>query len=318
MSTPSVAIIIPTLDSAATLEQCLRGVANLNWPREDLDLLVIDGGSHDETLHLVRPHPARLFVRAGTDAAFRRNFGAGQTDAVTLFLLDPDCCPPRDWVGDSLRHLKFAQVAAVGVRPVPPAGEGSSWVQRAWAARCLARARDARAPRLGARMLAVRREEFVAAGGFAETYGTLACRELLRRLIGPPGSGRRLMALTRPDGVRVNAGRGLRDFYRAQRRLSEATLSDGCRLGLTFGDSPQILLPIYGLLATFYLLMTVLWHALGRRPPGLEIAIAAALALGPGVLPALAVALRARRPGLFAPLWFLNVVRLAARGAALR
>jgi len=318
MSTPSVAIIVPTLDSAATLPRCLAAVANLDWPREDLDLIVVDGGSRDETLEIARSHPARLFVRSGAGECYRRNFGAGQTDAVTLLFLEPDCAPPRDWIKASVSHLRFDRVAAVGVRPVPPGDDRASWVQRAWAARCLARTSDAPASHLGSRMLAVRRVEFVAAGGFPEECGPLACRALLRALGGGGRDMRRLVALTRPDGVRLNAGRGLRDFYRAQRRLAEPSFSDGLRAGAAPADTPQVLLPFYGLLATFYLLTTLLRAALGAQPPPLEIAIATVLAAGPSLFPALGATIRSRRPGLLLPLWFLYVVRLAARGVAVR
>jgi hypothetical protein len=318
MSTPSVAVIVPTLDSAATLSAALRAVAELDWPREDMDLIVVDGGSVDDTLGLAREHNARLFVRGGTDADFRRNFGAGQTDALTLFFLDPRCAPPRDWVRASLHHMELAQVAAVGVRPLPPSDPDASWVQRAWAQRCLARAADAPARRLDARLLAVRRFEFLAAGGFPEGYGAVAVAELLRRIAGPGSAHRRLVALTRVDGVRLGAGRGLRDFYRAQRRLGEASLSDGLRLGLVAADTAQVLMPLYGLLATFALLASGLRHALAAHPVDLELALVAAAALLPSIGPALRVALRRRRPGLFPGLWLLYVVRMAARGAAVR
>ncbi len=318
MSTPSVAVIVPTLDNADTLGAALRAVTELDWPREDLDLIIVDGGSVDDTLGLAREHNARLFVRGGTDAEFRRNFAAGQTDALTLFFLDPLCAPPRDWIRASLHHLELAQVAAVGVRPAPPSGPDASWVQRAWAQRCLARPSDATARRLDIRLLAVRRFEFLAAGGLPEGYGAVAVTELLRRITGPGSARRRLVALTRADGVRLGTGRRLRDFYRAQRRLGEASLSDGLRLGLVSADTAHVLMPLYGLLATFALLASGLRHALAARPMDLELALVAAAALLPSVGPALQVALRRRRPDLFPGLWLLYVVRMAARGAAVR
>ncbi len=318
MPMPSVAIIIPTRDNERTLQACLRSVARLVWPHDDIDVIVADGGSRDGTLALAGAHGARVFARNGRDAFHLRNLGAGQTDAPTLFFLDPDCEAPADWIPATLAHLGRERVAAVGVHPVPPHGPGSSWVQRAWAARCLARRSDTKTSVLRARLLAVRREEFVAAGGFVEAYGPLADCELVRRLVGPRELHRRLVALTREDGVHLAAGRGLREFYRAQRRLKDAPLSAGIRLGLARLDAPAALLPLYGLLATFFLLTAILRVLLTRQPPGREVWLALALALGPSLLPALRVALRRKRPLLLAPLWLLYVVRQAARGAAVR
>jgi glycosyltransferase involved in cell wall biosynthesis len=318
MPIPAVAILIPTLDSERTLERCLRAVARLTWPRDDVDLIVADGGSRDGTIAIARAHGARIFARAGRDPFYLRNLAAGQTDALTLLFLDPDCEPPADWIPAALGHLAREEIAAVGVRPVPPHRLGATWVQRAWAAHCLARPADTPAAVLRARMLAVRRQEFLAAGGFIEAYGPFADCELLRRLAGPRELRRGLVALTRDDAVHLTACRGLRDFYRAERRLHEAPLSTGIRHGPERMDPTRALLPLYGLLATFYLLTSVLRPLLSHRPPGRDLWVALVLALGPSLLPALRVALRRRRPLLLAPLWFLYVIRQTARGAALR
>jgi len=158
----------------------------------------------------------------------------------------------------------------------------------------------------------------VAAGGFIEAYGSLADCELLRRLAGPRELRRGLVALTREDAVPLGAGRSLREFYGAQRRLQEPPLSATARFGASWLDPARVLLPLYGLMATLFLLTSLLRPLLGRRPPGRELWLAAALVAGPSLLAALRVALRRRRPGLLAPLWFLYVVRQAARGAAVR
>lgn len=317
MGAPSAAIVVPTLNSAGTLAACLDAVARLDWPREDLDLIVVDGGSRDETLSLCRSHSVRLFVRSGRDAAYRRNFGAGQTDAALLLFVDPDCLVPRDFVRAAQRHLSLAQVAAVGVRGLPPHGPGSSWVQRTWAARGLTRVPDTRVRSLSGRMLAVRRAEFVAAGGFPENFGLLADRELLRRLAGGPAR-RHLIALTRADGLRLTVGRGLRDFYRAQRTLDEPPVSEAMRCGLLRLNAGEVALALYGLVSSFYLLAMLLSGFLRERLPGWELALALALASGPSLAMALRVALRSRRPLLLPPLWLLYLVRQMARGLALR
>ncbi len=318
MATPSVAIIIPTLDNEQTIDACLRAVANLDWPRADTDLIVVDGGSRDSTLAQVRAHPARVFVRQGSSAWFRRSFGAGQTDAMRVFFLDPDCLPPRDWIRAASHHLQFAHIAAVGVRPLPPHGAGASWVQRSWAARGLARPPAAEAARLDPALLALRRADFLRAGGFRDEDGSLAADALLSRAAGDGGTARPLLALTRPDGVRLTASRTLAGFYRAQRRLGCGSLIDELRPGWRRARALRALLPLYGVAAVFFFLLVLLRLCLPSPPGAAVLAIAAASALAPSLLPALRDGLRSRRPGVILPLGLLYLVRLTARGAAAR
>ena len=55
---PSISIITPTLNSAATLEEAIGSLAAQDYPG-DVEHLVIDGGSTDETLDIVRAHGIR-------------------------------------------------------------------------------------------------------------------------------------------------------------------------------------------------------------------------------------------------------------------
>lgn len=199
MSLPSVAIILATLDNERTVADCLRSVANLDWPPEDLDILVIDGGSRDDTLGLVRARPVRLFVRTGAGTFFRQTFAAGQTDAPCLLFLEPRCTAPQDWVRSSLHYLQFPEVAGVGVRALPAPGTGADLLRRACAARGRKQSQGRRVQQLGNGPLAVRRAEFIAAGGFREEDGRAARELLLRRLAGPPQQRRSFMLLERPD-----------------------------------------------------------------------------------------------------------------------
>jgi Glycosyltransferases involved in cell wall biogenesis len=95
-----VSIIIPTLNSAATLAECLEAIREQDWPREELEIIVADAGSTDATLELARkfgvdkivPNPLKT-GEAGKSAAVRNASGE------LLALIDSDnILPSPDWL----------------------------------------------------------------------------------------------------------------------------------------------------------------------------------------------------------------------------
>jgi len=95
-----ISIIIPTLNSAATLAECLEAVRAQNFPRELLEIIIADAGSTDATLDIAR--------RFGVDKIVPnplKTGEAGKAAAVThatgelLALIDSDnIMPDPGWL----------------------------------------------------------------------------------------------------------------------------------------------------------------------------------------------------------------------------
>lgn len=49
----SISIIIPTLNSAKTLKDCLESIAIQEYPKDKVEIIIADGGSTDSTLNIV-------------------------------------------------------------------------------------------------------------------------------------------------------------------------------------------------------------------------------------------------------------------------
>ena len=57
--TNSVAVIIPTLNEEHFITCCLESVLGQTYPTEKMDIMVVDGGSTDNTCALVREMSSR-------------------------------------------------------------------------------------------------------------------------------------------------------------------------------------------------------------------------------------------------------------------
>jgi glycosyltransferase involved in cell wall biosynthesis len=79
-----ITVVIPTLDEAAHIGPCL---AHLAWADE---VVVADGGSHDDTVALARAAGAVVLERSGATIAAQRNAAIGIARNEWVFALDAD------------------------------------------------------------------------------------------------------------------------------------------------------------------------------------------------------------------------------------
>jgi glycosyltransferase involved in cell wall biosynthesis len=50
---PLISVIIHTYNSAATIGPVLDSIENLDYPRDTLELVIVDGGSTDNTVNII-------------------------------------------------------------------------------------------------------------------------------------------------------------------------------------------------------------------------------------------------------------------------
>ncbi len=89
----SVAIVIPTLNAAKTLDRCLASVAAQTVPATEV--VVVDGMSKDQTQAILLNWlgMCRVFLQKPVSIGAARNLGIEMTDAKYIISLDAD-----DWI----------------------------------------------------------------------------------------------------------------------------------------------------------------------------------------------------------------------------
>jgi rSAM/selenodomain-associated transferase 2 len=102
---PIISIIIPTLNEAHSLGATLKAVAGLQQ-RGRVEVIVVDGGSMDETQEIAREHGANLILSA-RGRGLQMRTGARAARGQVFWFLHADTVPPpraTEQILDALRR----------------------------------------------------------------------------------------------------------------------------------------------------------------------------------------------------------------------
>jgi uncharacterized protein len=152
-----VSVIIPTLNEEGQVGAAVRSAL-----RADVEVLVVDGGSGDDTIESARRAGGRVLCTAGGRAA-QMNVGAISATGEVLLFLHADTVLPVGWV-EAVRWGLNVEGVVAGAFSLGLSGEGRS--KRLVAGVANLRSRWGGLP-YGDQGLFVRRERFRASGGYA-------------------------------------------------------------------------------------------------------------------------------------------------------
>jgi mycofactocin system glycosyltransferase len=113
---PFVSIIIPVMDRAEELGRCLESISNIRYPKEKLELIVVDDGSRDNSKDVAASFGALVLDSGGTGMgpAAARNCGSRSASGELLAFIDSDCIASTQWLEELVGLFDDPEVAAVG------------------------------------------------------------------------------------------------------------------------------------------------------------------------------------------------------------
>lgn len=87
-----ISVIIPTLNEAENIRQCIRRLLLLEW---QIEIIIVDGGSTDKTVDFARAEGANVYVVEKRSRAYQMNFGAEMASGTMLYFVHGDVLPPE-------------------------------------------------------------------------------------------------------------------------------------------------------------------------------------------------------------------------------
>lgn len=98
---PSVSCVIATYNSSDTLNECLRSLVNQDYPKNKLEVIIVDGGSKDLTLEILKNYKIKLYKVPPEDqeAEYNKGIGAFRAKKELILLIDADnVLPHKKWL----------------------------------------------------------------------------------------------------------------------------------------------------------------------------------------------------------------------------
>ncbi len=100
---PRVSIVIPVWNGAATIDACLDAIEAQTYPRELIQLIVVDNGSTDATLAMLARRTALTLLHEPQPGSYSaRNLGLTVADGDYLAFTDADCQPEPRWLASAV------------------------------------------------------------------------------------------------------------------------------------------------------------------------------------------------------------------------
>lgn len=105
---PTVSVIIPAYNEERFIEDCLNSVYQQDYPKELLEVIVVDGNSHDRTAEIIREKfpQVKLLHNPRKIVPISMNMGLEKAQGVYVIRLDAHCTYPTNYFSRLIEFME--------------------------------------------------------------------------------------------------------------------------------------------------------------------------------------------------------------------
>lgn len=109
-----LSVVIPVYNGERTLERALQAVLAVRCPPHELEVVVVDDGSTDQSAALAARYPVKVIRQSNGGPAKARNAGWRSSSGEIVLFTDSDCIPEPAWASCLIAGFSSGEVGAVG------------------------------------------------------------------------------------------------------------------------------------------------------------------------------------------------------------
>jgi mycofactocin system glycosyltransferase len=112
---PSISVIIPVKNRPQDIRECLTSLDSLDYPKNKVEILVVNDGSTDSTRKMIQTFKIRaIHLPQSIGASACRNLAAREADGDLLGFTDSDCMVHPHWLRELTPYFNEERVGIVG------------------------------------------------------------------------------------------------------------------------------------------------------------------------------------------------------------
>ena len=120
---PMISVVIPARNEEDTLSKCLDSLEGLDYPKDRLEIIIIDDGSTDGTSKILKGYTVERIGTSGVGPSEARNIGVKKARGEFVVFTDADCIVHKEWLNGLLKGFVDDAVVGTGGRQESPADE---------------------------------------------------------------------------------------------------------------------------------------------------------------------------------------------------
>ena len=93
-----ISVVIPSFNEGERIERCLESLLKQDLPRNEYEIIVVDGGSKDNTREIAEKYADIVFIQTSQKVGGARNDGAVRARGEIIATTDADTFLPPDWL----------------------------------------------------------------------------------------------------------------------------------------------------------------------------------------------------------------------------
>jgi len=108
-----ISIIIPTYNEEKNIERCLKSLKNQTIPRNEFEVIIVDGQSKDRTVEVAKRYADKVIQQKSKGVGGARNDGVKVSKGEIIATTDADCVLFKNWIERIQKNFKDEEIVGL-------------------------------------------------------------------------------------------------------------------------------------------------------------------------------------------------------------